>query len=91
MGIGLVGVGLGVGLGLLFVRNIEALRQALQATFGVCLFDPQLYLLSELPARISGGEVASIAVMAIVFALLATLYPAWAATRLDPLEGLRRG
>lgn len=91
MGIGLVGVGLGVGLGLLFVRNIESLRQGLQSTFRVCLFDPQLYLLSELPARISGGEVTSIAVMALVFAFFATLYPAWAATRLDPLEGLRRG
>ena len=91
MGIGFVGVGLGVALGLLFVRNIEALRQALQSTFGVCLFDPQLYLLAELPARISGTEVVSIAVMALVFAFLATLYPAWTATRLDPLEGLRRG
>ncbi|HEX2886697.1 FtsX-like permease family protein [Vineibacter terrae] len=91
MGIGLVGVGIGVMLGLLFVRNIEAIRQGLQSTFGVCLFDPQLYLLAELPARISAGEVTSIAVMALVFAFFATLYPAWAATRLDPLEGLRRG
>jgi lipoprotein-releasing system permease protein len=91
MGIGFVGVALGVGLGLLFVRHIEALRQGLQLTFGVCLFDPQLYLLSELPARISGTEVASIAVMALLFAFVATLYPAWSATRLDPLEGLRRG
>jgi lipoprotein-releasing system permease protein len=91
MGIGLVGVGLGVTLGLLFEHNIEAMRQGLQSTFGVCLFDPQLYLLSELPARISASEVTFIAIMALVFAFLATLYPAWAATRLDPLEGLRRG
>jgi lipoprotein-releasing system permease protein len=91
MGIGLVGVAIGVGLGLLFVRNIEELRQAIQSAFGVCLFDPQLYLLAELPARISGGEVTVIAVMALVFAFFATLYPAWSATRLDPLEGLRRG
>ena len=91
MGIGVVGTGAGALLGLLFAGNIESVRQWLQSTFGLCLFDPQLYQLSELPARISGVEVAVIVTMALLFAFLATLYPAWAATRVDPVEGLRRG
>jgi lipoprotein-releasing system permease protein len=54
------------------------------------LFDQTLYLLAEMPSQIEWSEVAGIAVMAVVFALLASLYPAVRASRLDPVEGLRR-
>ena len=80
----------GVVLGLACARNIEAIRQWLQRTFDIVLFDETLYLLAELPSRIEWSEVATIAGMALVFALLASLYPAARAARLDPVEGLRR-
>lgn len=90
LAIGGVGTLLGVVLGLAFARNIEAIRQWLQRTFDIVLFDETLYLLAEMPSQIEWDEVTVIAGMALVFALLASLYPALRAARFDPVEGLRR-
>jgi lipoprotein-releasing system permease protein len=90
LAIGGLGVAVGVVLGLAFADNIEAIRQWLQHTFGLVLFDETLYLLAELPAHISGVEVGVIAFMAMFFSLVASIYPAARASRLDPVEGLRR-
>jgi lipoprotein-releasing system permease protein len=90
LAIGGIGAALGTALGLAFAMNIEAIRQWLQHTFGLVLFDETLYLLAEMPSHITWEEVATIAGMAVVFALAASLYPAARASRLDPIEGLRR-
>ncbi|SJZ47211.1 lipoprotein-releasing system permease protein [Enhydrobacter aerosaccus] len=90
LAIGGIGTLIGVVLGLAFADNIEAIRQWLQHTFGLVLFDETLYLLAEMPSHIEWQEVAGIAFMAIFFALVASLYPAARAARLDPVEGLHR-
>ena len=76
LAIGGIGALIGVVLGLAFALNIEAIRQWLQHTFGIVLFDETLYLLAEMPSHITWQEVAIIAGMALVFALAASLYPA---------------
>jgi lipoprotein-releasing system permease protein len=90
LAIGGIGTAVGVTLGLAFAHNIEAIRQWLQHTFGLVLFDETLYLLAEMPSHIDWQEVVVIASMALAFALAASLYPALRAANLDPVQGLNR-
>jgi lipoprotein-releasing system permease protein len=53
------------------------------------LFPAELYYLSQLPAEMDTGETISVVVMAVVLSVLASVYPAWRASRLDPVEALR--
>ncbi len=87
--IGVIGTLLGFGLGVLFTLNIERIREALQALSGTVVFDPTVYFLSQLPAVLNWGEVVQVLLMALSLSLLATVYPAWRAASLDPVEALR--
>ena len=87
--IGLVGTLAGLVLGLLFCSNIEAIRQFLQWMSGRAVFDSNVYYLTRMPVAVDPWETAFIVVMAFVIAILATLYPSWQASRLDPVEALR--
>jgi len=87
--IGVVGTVAGLLLGVVFTRNIEAIRQALQKVIGTDLFAAEIYFFTRIPARIDMGEVAAVVLMALALSFLATLYPSWRAARLDPVEALR--
>ena len=87
--IGGVGTLLGVALGLSFALNIEGIRQFLQSLTGAELFSEEIYFLSTLPAKVEFDEVLRIVAMGIGLSFLATLYPSWRASSLDPVEGLR--
>ena len=87
--IGVVGTLAGLILGVLFCWNIESIRQLLQRITGRIIMDPNVYYLSKLPTLIDPRETTSIVIMALVISVLATLYPSWRASRLDPVEALR--
>ena len=87
--IGIVGTIAGFILGVVFCWNIEAIRQFVQWATSTTLMDPTVYYLTKLPADINPRETLGIVVMALVLSVLATLYPSWRASRLDPVEALR--
>ncbi|WFE87377.1 lipoprotein-releasing ABC transporter permease subunit [Roseibium porphyridii] len=87
--IGCVGTLAGFVLGLVVCLNIESIRQFVSWLTTTELFSPELYFLSKLPAEIDSGETTTVLLMALLLSLLATVYPAWRAARLDPVEALR--
>ncbi|MCX7324744.1 MAG: lipoprotein-releasing ABC transporter permease subunit [Hyphomicrobiales bacterium] len=89
--IGVVGTLAGFGLGLFICANIQAIQQFASRISGTQLWDPTVRFLTEIPAETNPTEVAAVVGMALVLSLLATLYPAWRAAKLDPVEALRYG
>jgi len=87
--IGTVGTIAGLVLGLTISLNVESIRQFFSRLTQTEVFSPELYFLSQLPADIDTGETVSVILMALTLSFLATLYPAWRAARLDPVEALR--
>ncbi len=87
--IGVCGTLAGLVLGLVFARNVETIRQVLNHLMGANLFPAELYFLSRLPSIVDPRDVAAVVAMALILALLATLYPSWRAAKLDPVEALR--
>ncbi len=87
--IGVVGTITGAILGLLFSENIEVIRRWIESLTGTELFAAEIYFLSQLPAEVDPGEVVMVISMALGLSILATIYPSWRASRLDPVEALR--
>ena len=87
--IGIIGTLLGAALGTAFAMNIETIRTWLESLTNTELFADEIYFLSKLPAQMDVAEVTAIVIMALALSFAATIYPAWRAARLDPVEGLR--
>ncbi len=87
--IGIVGTLAGLVLGVLFVGNIETIRQFVGWLIGVDMFSSELYYLTEMPAEMDWREVVQVVLMALALSMLATVYPAWRAAKMDPVEALR--
>jgi lipoprotein-releasing system permease protein len=88
--VGILGTLIGFVLGTVFCAYIEQIRQFVQHITGTPLFDPTVYYLEQLPAKLDWHQVTEVLVMSCALSLLATIYPSWRAAKIDPIEALRR-
>jgi len=87
--VGVAGTLAGVVLGVLIALNLESIVGFFEAVFGIKFLAADVYFISDLPSELKFGDVARIAAIALVLALVSTLYPAWVAARTAPAEALR--
>lgn len=87
--IGFVGTLLGVVGGVALALNVETIVPAIERFFGVKFLPAEVYYISELPSELHWDQVGHIALVSFLISVVATLYPAWRASRTQPAEALR--
>jgi lipoprotein-releasing system permease protein len=87
--IGFLGTFGGTVLGLIFASNIQEIRIFITKLLGEELFSPEIYFLSQLPSKINFDEVLMVIIISVFLTLLASLFPAWKASKISPAEALR--
>ncbi|MFZ5661459.1 MAG: lipoprotein-releasing ABC transporter permease subunit [Pseudomonadota bacterium] len=87
--IGLIGTGLGVVGGILLTLNLERILGLIERVLGVQLLPEDVYYITGLPTELQAADVIATAAVALGMAFVATMYPAWRASRTAPAEALR--
>jgi lipoprotein-releasing system permease protein len=87
--VGCIGLGLGIAGGIALALNVDVVVPFIQKLFGVQFLSKEVYYISDLPSDLQWGDVWGVTGIAFVLALLATLYPSWRASRVNPAEALR--
>ena len=87
--VGVIGTGAGLLLGLGVAFNIDTLVPALERLLGASFLPQDIYLISRMPSDPQRADIVPVGVISLVLAFLATLYPSWRASRVNPAEALR--
>ena len=87
--IGVIGTVIGVVTGVLTALNIDVIVPAIERALHVQFLDKTVYYISDLPSDLQNGDVVTVAAIALLLALAATIYPSWRAARVNPAEALR--
>jgi lipoprotein-releasing system permease protein len=87
--VGVIGTLAGVGLGLLVAVNIDVIVPFLEHLFHASFLPKSIYLISKMPSDPRRSDIVPIAVISLVLAFVATIYPSWRASRVNPAEALR--
>ena len=87
--IGVIGTALGVVGGIVIALNVDVVVPAIEKLFRVQFLAKDVYYISELPSDLQARDVVTVALMSLLLSLLATLYPSWRASRVNPAEALR--
>jgi len=87
--IGVIGTALGVVGGIVIALNVDVVVPAIERLFSVQFLAKDVYYISELPSDLQLRDVVTVGLMSLLLSLLATLYPSWRASRVNPAEALR--
>ncbi len=87
--VGVIGTLSGLGLGLLVAFNIDVIVPALESLFHASFLPKDIYLISRMPSEPQSADIVPIALISLVLAFVATLYPSWRASQVNPAQALR--
>ena len=87
--VGLIGTLAGLGLGLLIAFNIDVIVPAIEGALKASFLPKDIYLISKMPSSPQQSDILPIAILSLLMAFVATLYPSWRASRVNPAEALR--
>jgi lipoprotein-releasing system permease protein len=84
-----IGTGLGLLLGLGVAFNIDTIVPAIERALGASFLPKDIYLISNMPSDPQQADILPIAIISLVLSFVATIYPSWRASRVNPAEALR--
>ena len=87
--IGAVGTLVGLLGGLVVTKNLDRIVSFVERVFGIDAFPGDVYFLDKLPHQINAQDVVAVVIVSLIISFLATLYPSWQASRLNPVDALR--